>query len=68
MDVTIGRELTMKAAAESGSKFLMGLIATILTVGVVGFSILVGGLILVIGGIYHCGMTAYRTIRRLLNG
>ena len=68
MDVTIGRELTMQRAVESGRKFLMGLIATILTVGVVGFSILVGGLILVIGGIYHCGMTAYRTIRRLLNG
>ena len=68
MDVTIGRELTMRGVAESGVRFLMELIATILIAGVVGFSILVGGLILVIGGIYHCGMTAYRTIRRLLNG
>ena len=68
MDVTIGSASTMQRAVESGVKFLMELIATILIIGVVGFSILVGGLILVIGGIYHCGMTAYQTIRRLLNG
>ena len=68
MDVSNGSASTMQRAAEIGSKSLMELIATILTAGVVGFSILVGGLILVIGGIYHCGMTAYQTIRRLLNG
>ena len=68
MDVMIGSASTTQRAVESGMKFLTGLTATILTVGVVGFSILVGGLILATGGIYHCGMTAFRTIRRLLNG